>query len=584
MKFDDHFVDQVRNAADIVRVVGEYVRLRKAGANYLGLCPFHSEKTPSFSVHEGKQFFHCFGCHASGDVFKFVQQMEHVTFPESLKLLANKFGVPIPEMKSSAEADENAKERQQLLEINQEATAIFKRNLASGGEGRQALGYLKSRGVSDAAIEAFDLGYAAGNSDFLLRQLRSKFSMELLQKSGLVQISDRDGSYFDRFRRRIIFPIRNEAGKIIAFGGRIMGEGQPKYLNSPESPLYSKSRTLYGFSHARKTIQDKKMAILVEGYMDCIALHQAGVTNAVASCGTSLTEMQAKLLGRFAEGIVVNFDPDLAGASATLRSLNIFLENGFKIRVLALPGKEDPDEYVKKQGVEAYCSLLDKAPTYFDYLLELARQANNLRTIEGKVAAVESMLPYLVRLSNRIERLEQTKKVAEYFHVEESNIREELKRAATHNREKLEISKTNFARQELKPLEKYLLRAILENEPAAVKLRQKLLESEDFKGLPSEPVFRAILELHKEKRAIDINALENRLTEASERDFLNQALFAQLDWVQAQGSLERIAQLHIKQEIASLQKQIEEADKSKDFQRLATLLAMKSELSLKRER
>jgi DNA primase len=578
MRYEDHFVEQVKNAADIVRVVSEYVRLRKTGANYIGICPFHSEKTGSFSVHEGKQFFHCFGCHASGDVFKFIQQMERVTFPESVKLLANKFGVPIPEYKSSAEMDETAKERQLLLEINQEATLIFKKNLR-GEEGRQALSYLLRRGVKEETIESFDLGLASGYSDHLCRQLRGKFSLEALQKSGLVQQSERDGGYFDRFRKRIIFPIRNEAGKIVAFGGRIMGEGQPKYLNSPETPVYSKSRILYGFSQARRSIQERKNAILVEGYMDCIALHQAGISQAVASCGTSLTEPQAKLMRRFTESIVVNFDPDTAGTAATQRSLNIFLENGFKIRVLNLPGKEDPDEFIKKHGVEEYGQLLDAAPSYFDYLLQQARRENDISHIEGKVAAVEKMLPYLVRLSNRIERLELTRQVAEFFRVDEQNLREELKKAAAQNREKIELPKTSFQRRQLKVSERLLLRAILENSPSAVELRQKLIESEDYCELSSENVFRAILTLHQEGHLIEIGTLENRLADESDRDLLSQAAFAELDWDQAKGSLEGIKEDRRKREISRLQQRIVEAEKANDSKTMAALYARKKELA-----
>jgi DNA primase len=577
MRYDDHFVDQVKGAADIVRVVSEYVRLRKTGSNHTGLCPFHPEKTPSFSVHEGKQFFHCFGCHASGDVFKFVQQMERLTFPEAVKLLAEKFGVPIPEFKSSVEADQSAQERQRLLEINQEAALLFKKNLLSE-EGRPALQYLLRRGLTDETIESFDLGVAGQYSDQLLRQLRGRFGVEALLKSGLIQQSERDAGYYDRFRKRIMFPIRNEAGKIVAFGGRIMGDGQPKYLNSPETPVYSKSRILYGFSQARKGIQGKKCAILVEGYMDCIALHQAGLPQAVASCGTSLTEAQARLLRRFTENIVVNFDPDTAGTAATQRSLNIFLEAGFKIRVLMLPGKDDPDEFIKKQGLTAYEKLLEEAPSYFDYLLKQSRQENDITRIEGKVAAVEKILPYLARLSNRIERLEMTRQVSEYFQIEEQNLREELKRAVTQNREKLEFQRPVMAQHPLKPFERIVLRAILENHPTAVELRQRLIESEDYRGLPSESLFRAILTLHQEGRKIEIGTLEERLPESADRNLLNQALFSELNWEQAQNSLEGIRRHRMERDISLLQKKIQEAEKTQDFKLLSALHNRKVEL------
>ena len=576
MKFDNSFAEQVKASVDIVRVVSDYVRLRKVGANYMGLCPFHSEKTPSFYVHPSRQLYHCFGCKAGGDVLKFVQSMERITFPESLRLLAEKHGIPLPKSDVRGELDPAAKERLALLEINQRAAQLFKNQLRTSPEGRQAQNYLKSRGLTEETIDRFEVGYALSASDTLLRRFSQEFSPDLLLKSGLVASND-DLRRYDRFRKRIIFPIANESGKVIAFGGRILGEGQPKYLNSPETPLYSKSRTLYALHQAREFVRQEDFAILVEGYMDCIALHQSGVRNVVASCGTSLTEQQAKLLSRFSERIVVNFDPDSAGAAAALRSLNIFLESGFTIRVLTLPGADDPDSFIRTKGVGEYRRLLERAPFYFDYLLGRTLSEHNIKNVEGKVAAVNMMLPYLVRISNRIEKLERIARVAEAFSLEESTLREELKRAADQQREKLAIGPVQL-RTQLKPSEKHLLKAVLENGPIAAEVLEKLASSDDYVGLQSENIFREIVAIYQKEGTITLNALQERLGNETDRDFVNQALFGELDQEEALHCLEGIKRQRAEQEIVRLQKQIKEAEVSQNYELLASLHSKKTEL------
>jgi DNA primase len=575
--FDNNFAEQVKAAVDIVRVVSEYVRLRKAGANYIGLCPFHSEKTPSFYVHPTRQFYHCFGCKAGGDVFKFVQSMERITFPETLKLLAEKHSIPLPKTDFRGDPDPATKERLALLEINQKATQFFRNQLRATPEGRQALNYLKSRGLAEETIDKFDIGYSLSSSDNLFRRLSQEFPLDLLLKSGLVLASDYDSRHYDRFRKRIIFPISNDSGKVIAFGGRILGEGQPKYLNSPETPLYSKSRTLYALHQARESVRQEDFAILVEGYMDCIALHQSGIMNVAASCGTSLTEQQAKLLSRFSERIVVNFDPDSAGAAATLRSFNILLESGFAIRVLVLPGGDDPDSFVKTRGIVEYRRLLEKAPLYFDYLLDRAHTEHNVKSVEGKVAAVNMMLPYLVRISNRIEKVERIAGVAEAFGLEESIIREELKRATNQSREKLEIGPAQL-RTVLKPSEKYLLKAVLENGPIAAEILEKLASSSDYVGLQSENIFREIIAIYQKEGNITLDALQERLGNDIDRDFVNQALFGELDQEEAVHCLEGIKRQKAEQEILLLQKRIKEAEISQNYELLASLHSKKTEL------
>lgn len=578
MKFGDSFVEQLKTSIDIVHVVQGYVRLRKSGSSFIGLCPFHQEKTPSFHVRQSPAYYYCFGCGAKGDAISFVQNLERLSFPETVKLLAERYGIPLPKTESTPEADQTARERQALLEIHDKAADIFRSQLTGSSEGKQALSYLKERGLSDQTIEKFGLGYAPGFSDNLIRRLNGHFSSELLIKSGLIQTGE-SGRPYDRFRRRVMFPIRNESGKIVAFGGRIFGEGQPKYLNSPETPIYSKSRTLYALDVARDSVRRKSFAILVEGYMDCIALHQAGIDNVIASCGTSLTELQAKLLARFSDRIVVNFDPDTAGSAATLRSLDIFLEQNFKIRVLALPGGDDPDAFIKRQGVAAYSALLEKAPAYFDYLLRKSRQDSDLRSVEGKIQAVNRVLPYLAKISNRMERVEQTKRVAEFFGFEESIIREELKKTANPKQDKPEIKRSQI-RSKLTPSEKHLLKAILDNPATAREVIAQLTASEDYLGLDSESIFREAIAIFRKEGRIDPNHLLERLDNDRDKEFVNQALFSELDMDQAIRCLEGLRRQKTKLEIDQLQKEIRQAELSQNFELLASLHSRK--VALKR--
>src|SRR5712692_5877667 len=360
------FAERVKQQADIVRVVGEYVRLKKSGQNFTGLCPFHSEKTPSFAVHPVKQIYHCFGCGVGGDVFSFVMAMDKCEFPEAVRAVAEKCGIPVPRPRErSPEERRENQQRTALVEIHREAAAFFARQLETTAEGKAARAYLEDRGLDAESVARFGLGYAPSGGDVLCRHLKQKFAEKLLEISGLV-VRDPGGRLYDRFRRRIMFPIANESGKVVAFGGRALGDDLPKYLNSPETPIYSKSAVLYHLDRAKDALRQRDFAVLVEGYMDTISVARAGAANVIASCGTSLTETQTTLLGRFTRRVVVNYDPDTAGQAATERSLAILLEQGCDVRVLALPGGADPDKFIREQGAEAYRKLLEQAPAYVD--------------------------------------------------------------------------------------------------------------------------------------------------------------------------------------------------------------------------
>src|SRR4030088_2077724 len=383
------FADRVKQQADIVRVVSEYVRLKKSGQNFTGLCPFHAEKSPSFAVHPTKQIYHCFGCGVGGDVFKFVMEVDKVTFPEAIRVVAEKCGIAIPRPKASS--PEERKENQQrtlLVEMHREAQTFFVQQLGGTLEGKAARAYLEDRGLDKDAIARFGIGYAPSGGDALLRFLKSKYKEPLLIESGLVSRDQSGGArMYDRFRRRITFPIANESGKIVAFGCRALGDDQPKYLNSPETPIYSKSNVLYHLDRAKEALRRSDFAVLVEGYMDAIAVARAGISNVVASCGTSLAEPQIKLLARFTQRVIVNYDPDTAGQTATERSISLLLEHDFEVRVLALPGQADPDKFIREHGAEAYTKLLKESPPYVDYLIARTRQMD-MSTAEGKLRAV----------------------------------------------------------------------------------------------------------------------------------------------------------------------------------------------------
>lgn len=480
----------VKQQADIVAIVGEYVKLKKAGAqNFTGLCPFHSEKTGSFSVHATRQFYHCFGCGASGDVFSFIQKIENITFPEAVRLVAQKLGIPLPKATYSSPAEaQQARQRGLLLDIHERACAFFEEQLRRP-EAAHARQYLAGRGLNDETIARFRIGYAP-DTGFLLRdRLRGDYDEEILKASGLFSWKDTtpvprspspvpgdengepagnekreagNAPIYSKFRNRIMFPICNESGKIIAFTGRTLASDEksgPKYLNSPETPIYSKSHVLFNLDKAKEDIRKAGYAILVEGQMDCISVFAAGIRHVIASSGTAFTEAQARLLGRFTKTIVVNFDPDAAGAAAAERSLGLLVAEDFQIRVMTLETGFDPDLFIRKRGVQAYAEALRAAPKYFDYLIERAR-TNFPKSAEGKAKAVNYLLPHVQRVPSRIVRDELANEIAQKLGIDSAVLRRELKHAATTR----SSATVKFSPQtQITPAERVLVRALASN-------------------------------------------------------------------------------------------------------------------------
>jgi DNA primase len=572
--------DEVRTAADIVKIVGDYVKLRKAGANFMGLCPFHQEKTPSFAVHPTKQIFHCFGCGVGGDVFKFVMLIENLSFPEALRRVAEKAGVPIRERFRDETMDADARERTTLHKIHEAAAKFFASQLGATAEGRAARAYLADRSLSDEVVGRFRIGYAPSDGQALTRRLQEAgFGGEILVKSGLV-LRDAGGKrHFDRFRRRIIFPIARESGKVVAFGGRALGDDQPKYLNSPETPIYTKSRVLYHLDRAGPVIRKLDYAVLVEGYMDCIAVAFTGVENVVATCGTSLTESQTRLLARYSRRVVVNYDPDSAGVAATERSLNLLLEQGFEAKVLALPGGLDPDSFIRRQGAEAYRGRLAGVPTYLDYLTERAAVEHGLERPEGKIAAANAIMPYLARVPNAMLRSELANRVAERFRLDERMLREELRRAAVEGRREIRIQ-GDAALAKATPAEKQLLRAFMESEELADEFLAQLVESGVCEGLVTEGIFRRLLEARCEGESIEPSRFEGRLSPEEQRLLFESAFWSgePPDRSEALACFQALRRRRAEREREKLQMEIQAAEKDKDLARLAKLRESKVKL------
>lgn len=494
------FKETVKLQADIVRIVGDYVKLKKAGAqNYSGLCPFHNEKTPSFSVHATRQFYHCFGCGVSGDVFSFVQKIENITFPEAVRAVAQKLGIALPKATYSSPAEaRDAGLRTVLLDVNERACVFFQEYLRRP-EGAHAREYLTGRGLNEEVIKAFRIGFAP-DSGFILRdRLRGEFEEDVLRVSGVFAWKTEDSrqpsavspqqdnrsldsarddngegqqpeassqkpaaaAMYSKFRNRVTFPITNEAGRVIAFTGRTLSADEkagPKYLNSPETAIYSKSRVLFNLDKAKEAIRKLDYAILVEGQMDCISVFAAGFHNVIASSGTAFTELQARLLGRFTKNVVVNFDPDTAGAKATERTLGLLVEEEFQVKVLTLESGFDPDLFIRRKGKEAYAGALKNSQKYFDYLIERARAQFPVRSAEGKVKAVNYLLPHIQRVPSRIVRDELAKEMAQKLGIDSAVLRQELKHAAA-NRSTATLKAG--AEVQITDAEKILIRALV---------------------------------------------------------------------------------------------------------------------------
>ena len=517
MAFPDSFVEEVRRTADIVRYISEHVSLRKMGTSWKGLCPFHQEKTPSFNVRQDPPVFHCFGCGEGGDVFKFVMLHERVPFPEAIEMVARRFGIPIPE--NRFEAGPDRKERDQLLALLEAAAEHFTRNFWSD-PGTRAREYLIGRGFRKETLERIRAGAAPDSWTDLGDTLRRKFEPSSLLKAGLVIEGQQGKRPYDRFRNRVIFPISNDAGKVVAFGARSLDGSEPKYLNSPESPVYQKSRTLYGLSWAKDGIRTAGRVVLMEGYLDVARAVEAGVMEAVATCGTALTSGHARLLRRFTERAVVNFDQDEAGQKAARRSLDVLVEEGLKAHVVELPEGHDPDTFLKAEGSEAYRHALDEAPPGMEWLIRRSAAENDTRTPAGKAAYLNALLPSLRRIESAVERAAWLPAVIERGGLDAQAAQEELRRALGSRSQPVAGAVAPAAPTPrpavLLPAERLLVALLLSDAEGAGEALDSL-DDADLQGLRAAPVLAAARALRGRGERVTAAGLEAALEEEARR-------------------------------------------------------------------
>jgi len=441
------FAQTLKQQADIVKVIESYIRLRSAGAQrFKGLCPFHKEKTPSFNVNGGsQQFFYCFGCQASGDVFSFVEKIENVSFPEAVRIVAQKCGIPLPKREfSSPEQAADSRLRTKLLDLHETAAAWFEEQLRSPG-GALAREYLAGRGLTDEGTRKFRIGYAPDSFHALRERLGAIADEETLRASGLFSSKEQgDGSQgpiYDRFRKRVMFPICNEGGRVIAFTARTLETGEKagaKYINSPETKLYTKGQVLFNLDKAKPAIRALEFALLVEGQMDCISVFLGGIQNVIATSGTAFTEQQVAILKRHTANVIVNFDPDTAGANAAEKSIALLTEEGFSIKIVGLEGGLDPDRYIRERGVEAYKDALRGSRRQSDYLIDRARSLFPGATAEQKVKAMNFLLPHIRRMPETLARDQFAADAAQKLGISSAVLREELRQAALRRRERVE--------------------------------------------------------------------------------------------------------------------------------------------------
>jgi len=555
------FAAQVKSSVDIVSVVGEYVRLKKVGAtqSYTGLCPFHTEKTPSFRVHSNHQFYKCFGCGQGGDVFKFVQEIERISFFEALKLLAERSGIPLPKRSESADAD--TKLRAAIYQMHEVADQAFRAAL-KGPSGSEARAYLAKRGVGPEQIELFGLGYAPAGSTLANLFQRQDFATDLMEQSGLVMRRD-SGGFFDRFRNRLMFPIHSESGKVIGFGGRALSENdQPKYMNSPETPIYRKGFVLYNLHRAKECIRKEDRVVLVEGYMDAIGVSAAGVQEVVASCGTALTTQQVQAMKRHSGRIVVNFDPDAAGTNATERSLQALLDEGMQVRVLELEDGLDPDEYVKKHGGPSYRTALAEAKRYFYWLADRARARYDMKSAEGRVAAFQFLLPAIQRITDKIERSAIAGDVAGYLGVDSGLVLENFRKAATDRRDKTLMPPPEPIRHD----EKILLNLFLNSEEARDRFIPEMKSMAAIDQFPTRRIFQSLFALHESGGPFGLAELDARIEDADRSKLASIALsdegHEEVSMSLGEACLEKLRRTAHESRIGTLRTAIREAERS----------------------
>ncbi len=508
MRFPQTFIDDLKRQADIVRVVQDYVTLKKKGANWMACCPFHKEKTPSFSVSPAKEIFYCFGCHKGGSVFNFVMEMERVSFPEAIKLVAEKSGVPLPKLEIDSRFEAHRSEVDDVIQLNKWALEWWEQQLEHGGRDAQAAReYLSQREISDETRTTFRLGFAPDSWEALSSHLRQKGASQIqIDRSGLVVKKEEGGSY-DRFRARLMFPVMDIQGKPIAFGGRTLKNEDAKYINSPETAAYIKGRNLFGLNLTRDEIRRQGYAILVEGFLDLIVPFQFGIRNVAASLGTAFTPEQVKLLSRFARKVVVNYDGDRAGVQAAKKAIEILLTEDLEVKVLVLPDNADPDEFIRKFGAIEYQQRRGEAQPHIQFVIDQAVRDRKLTNPAHKEAAIEEVLPFIRAVRSRIQKREYFDIAMDSLRVSDLSLRREFWQTLRGGEDARTVVKRGASgHTEATPAEQRLLGVLFADE----NLRRQvlpLLHAEDYEDLPTASIFRALRELEQEHGAVSFETL-----------------------------------------------------------------------------
>jgi DNA primase len=591
MRYPQTFIDDLKRQADIVRVVQDYVQLKKKGTNWMACCPFHKEKTPSFSVSPAKEIFYCFGCHKGGSVFNFVMEMERVSFPEAIKLVAEKSGVPLPKLIDDSRFEAKRHEADEVIELNKWALEWWEQQLESSGEAVIARDYLKRREITDETRKTFRLGYAPDSWDALSIHLRQKgASQDQITRSGLVVKKDEGGSY-DRFRGRLMFPVMDIQGKPIAFGGRTLKDEDAKYINSPETAAYIKGRNLFGLNLTRDEIRRNGFVILVEGFLDLIVPYQFGIRNVVASLGTALTPDQVRLLSRFARKVVVNYDGDNAGVQAAKKAIEILLAEDLEVKILVLPDASDPDEFLRKSGFSEYQRLRGEAQPHIQFVIDQAVRDRKLSNPADKEAAIDEVLPYIRAVNSRLQKREYFDIAMDSLRIGDVGMRRELWQSIRMGAG-ARSGQTTVKRALVKPTvaEQNLLELLLADEQLrGVVLSQ--LDPADYDDLPTAPIFRALVEGQQQGAVIDFDFLSAKIEGDPVSELLPRFLMSELEnadsakfdtSLAAQRCLDALRLMKVDRRISDLTTEIAAAERNGETQRRDELATEHLELARRR--
>ena len=595
MRYPQTFIDDLKRQADIVRVIQDYVQLKKKGANWMACCPFHKEKTPSFSVSPAKEIFYCFGCHKGGSVLNFVMEIERVPFPEAIKIVADKVGMPLPKMEDDGRFEARRKEADLVIQLNSWAMEWWQQQLESGGEGRIAREYLNERGITEETQKVFRLGYAPDSWDSLSLYLRNKgATQEHIDRSGLVARKEESNRSYDRFRGRLMFPVLDVQGRPIAFGGRTLKGEDAKYINSPETAAYVKGRNLFGLNLTRDEIRRQGFAILVEGFLDLIVPYQFGVRNVVASLGTALTADQATLVRRFARKVVVNYDGDRAGVQAAKKAIEILLAEDLEVKVLVLPDNADPDEYIRKFGVADYQQQRAQAKPHIQFVIESALRDRNLHRPAEKAEAVEEVLPYIRAVKSRIQKREYFDMAMDALGIDRENVnssawRRELWQMVRDNRTLRPTTVQALTRRtEATAAEQRLLGLMVADGSLRREVLQMLRE-EEYEDLATAPLFKALFELEREGIAIDFETLSAKVdgdefaAQMIPMVLMNSSLHGSNEHYVAAECVSTFRLMKLEQRIEELRRELVIAEREQDLERLTQLSAEQIQLSSQRQ-